>query len=178
MAGALRARRALKAEHMNARSRMQILADKLTSVASSGPFLAFHALWFSVWIAWNAGLLGLEPFDPFPFGFLTLVVSLEAIFLAIFILMSQSREAEIAELREEVTLQVDLRIEAEVTKTLQLVAGLYRRLNLELSDDPELREMLRPLDEKRIEADMKMQIQLAHGRDANGDRIKKSAKTP
>ena len=89
-----------------------------------------------------------------------MVVSLEAIFLSIFILMSQSRESEIAELREEVTLQVDLRIEEEVTKTLQLVAGLYRRLGHELGDDPQLREMLKPLNPARIEQEMKEQIRM------------------
>lgn len=176
MAGALHVRRALKAEHMQSRTRMQVVADTLTRFASSATFLAIHVLWFGVWIAWNSGILGLDPFDPFPFGFLTLVVSLEAIFLAIFILMSQSREAEIAELREEVTLQIDLRIEEEVTKTLQLVAGLYKRMGFELSEDPELREMLRPLDAARIERDMKEQIHLAHQRHA--DRPRQHRETP
>lgn len=161
--GALRARRALKAEHMGSRSRTQVLADALTRFASSATFLAIHGLWFLTWILWNTGALGFKPFDPFPFGLLTLVVSLEAIFLSIFILMSQSRESKIAELREEVTLQVDLRIEEEVTKTLQLVAGLYTRLGHELGDDPELRAMLKPLDAARIEQDMKEQIELAQG---------------
>jgi uncharacterized membrane protein len=171
MRGALRARRALKAEHTKRRTGMEILADALTGFASETPFLALHIIWFGVWISWNTGLLGLKPFDPFPFGLLTMVVSLEAIFLSIFILMSQSRESQIAELREEVTLQVDLRIEEEVTKTLQLVAGLYQRMGFELSDDTDLQEMLRPLDEKRIEADMKQQIQLARGKDSDGVRL-------
>lgn len=160
-AGALRARRALKAEHTRLRTPAQVLVDGLTRFASSAVFLAIHFVWFTIWILWNTGAFGTRPFDPFPFGLLTLVVSLEAIFLSIFILMSQSREAEIAELREEVTLQVDLRIEEEVTKTLQLVAGLYPRLGFEMGNDDELREMLRPLDEKRIEEEMRQQILLA-----------------
>lgn len=164
MAGALRTRRALKAEYMGERTRTQVLADALTRFASSALFLTIHGLWFGVWIIWNSGVLGTHAFDPFPFGLLTMVVSLEAIFLAIFILMSQSREAEVAELREEVTLQIDLRIEEEVTKTLQLVAGLYTRMGHELGSDPELRDMLRPLDAQRIERDMKQQILLAKER--------------
>ena len=159
--GTQRARRAIKAEHMAERTRMDLIADGLAAVGGSTPFLAIHVLWFLLWIPWNLGLFGVAPFDPFPFGLLTMVVSLEAIFLSIFVLMSQSREAKIAELREEVMLQVNLRIEQEVTKTLQLVAGLYTRLNLPRGDDPELEEMLRPLDSERIERDLIDQIAMA-----------------
>ena len=89
---------------------------------------------------------------------LTTIVSLEAIFLSIFVLMTQSRESRIGELREELTLQVNLRMEEEITKTLHLVAGLYSRLGLQLADDPELRTMLEPLDPKKIESDLTEQI--------------------
>ena len=121
----------------------------------------FHVVWFAGWILANTGALGIRPFDPFPFGLLTLIVSLEAIFLSIFVLMAQSRESTVAELREEVSLQVVLRMEEEVTKTLQLVAGLYTRLGHQVGDDPELREMLGPLDADEIERDLVDQIKAA-----------------
>jgi len=121
----------------------------------------FHAVWFIGWMLVNTGLVGIRPFDPFPFGLLTLVVSLEAIFLTIFVLMAQSHESAVAELREEVSLQVVLRMEEEVTKTLQLVAGLYTRLGHRVGDDPELREMLGPLDPDEIERDLMDQIKAA-----------------
>ena len=121
----------------------------------------FHVVWFAGWILANTGALGIRPFDPFPFGLLTLIVSLEAIFLSIFVLMAQSRESTVAELREEVSLQVVLRMEEEVTKTLQLVAGLYTRLAHQVGDDPELREMLGPLDADEIERDLVDQIKAA-----------------
>ena len=108
----------------------------------------------ALWMAWNLAAPLAMRFDPYPFGFLTLVVSLEAIFLAIFVLIGQSREAVIAELREELTLQVNLRMEAEVTKTLQLVAGLYTRLGHKIAEDEELREMLKALDAERLEQDL------------------------
>ncbi len=111
-------------------------------------------LWFAGWMLVNSGAVGIRPFDPFPFGLLTMIVSLEAIFLAIFVLMAQSRESTVAELREEVSLQVVLRMEEEVTKTLQLVAGLYARLGLKVGEDDELREMLGPLDAEDIERDL------------------------
>ena len=121
----------------------------------------FHVVWFAAWVLVNTGAVGVRPFDPFPFGLLTLIVSLEAIFLAIFVLMAQSRESTIAELREEVSLQVVLRMEEEVTKTLQLVAGLYTRLGQQVSEDPELREMLGPLDADEIERELIDQIKTA-----------------
>jgi uncharacterized membrane protein len=155
------AMRAIKAAHAAERTSLQRFADKLTRAASSAWFFTFHIAWFVLWIAWNIGALGLAPFDPFPFGLLTMVVSLEAIFLSIFVLMAQSRESAIAELREELTLQVNLRMEREVTKTLQLVAGLYTRLGHRLGEDPELAEMMAPLEPERIERELDEQIRAA-----------------
>jgi len=160
-AGTQQARHSLAADHASRRSRIERMADALTRAAASTPFLVFHVVWFGAWVLANTGMLGLEPFDPFPFGLLTLVVSLEAIFLSIFVLMAQSRESSVAELREEVSLQVVLRMEEEVTKTLQLVAGLYPRLGQQVANDPELQEMLGHLDADRIEQALIRQIEEA-----------------
>jgi uncharacterized membrane protein len=150
---------AVKAQHAKDRGPVERFAQLLNDVASSTPFLVVHVIWFLIWIPWNVGLLGLRPFDPYPFGLLTMIVSLEAIFLSIFVLLAQKREAAIAELREEIALQVGLWTELEVTKTLQLVTGLYRRLGHPIADDPDLKEMLRPLDVKGIENRLVMQIE-------------------
>jgi uncharacterized membrane protein len=150
--------RAIKAVHAADRTWMERAADVMTRIAASPWFLALHAVWFTAWIVVNSGATPLRAFDPYPFGFLTMVVSLEAIFLSIFVLMAQGRESAIAELREELTLQVNLRMEAEVTKTLQLMAGLYTRLGYKVGDDPELREMLQPLDSRRIERELMEQM--------------------
>ena len=152
---------AIKAQHARDRTTLQALADWLNEMAASSVFLGFHFVWFLVWIPWNVGLFGLKPFDPFPFGLLTMVVSLEAIFLSIFVLMAQKRESAIAELREEMSLQVALRLEEEMTKTLQLVAGLYTRLGHKVGEDPELHEMLQPLDLESIEKELVAQISTA-----------------
>ena len=157
-AGINKAFSAIKAQHAANRSSMEILADRMIGVASSTPFLVIHALLFVAWIVWNVPGLPLPRFDPYPYGMLTTIVSLEAIFLSIFVLMTQSRESRIGELREELTLQVNLRMEEEITKTLHLVAGLYARLNLALAEDPELRAMLEPLDPKKMETDLAEQI--------------------
>jgi uncharacterized membrane protein len=151
---------AVKTRLADERSATERLADRLTRIAASAGFLIAHVVWFAGWILLNLGLLGPKPFDPFPFGLLTMVVSLEAIFLSIFVLMTQSRESRIAELREEMTLEVDLRMEEEVTKTLQLVTGLYGRLGFEVSsDDDDLDEMLKPLDKEGIERELENQIE-------------------
>ena len=144
------------------RTSVERLADGLTRVAGAPAFLALHVVWFAAWVTWNA-VLARDPFDPYPFGFLTMVVSLEAIFLSIFVLMSQRRQSQIAELRDEMTLEIDMRTEEEVTKTLQLVAGLYGRLGLALSadDEAELRVMLQPLDRERLSAELSAQIERA-----------------
>src|SRR5215210_2230850 len=160
-AGINTAFRAIKAQHASNRSPMEVMADRMIGFASATPFLVIHVIVFIAWIYWNLPFSGLPKFDPYPYSMLTTIVSLEAIFLAIFVLMTQSRESRIGELREELTLQVNLRIEEEVTKTLHLVAGLYTRMGHTLSDDPELREMLQPLDPARIEREVTDQIHQA-----------------
>jgi uncharacterized membrane protein len=154
-----RAFQAVKAQHAGEQTPMQAFADWLTRVASSPGFFAVHVIGFAVWLFWNSTFSPLPKFDPFPYGFLTMVVSLEAIFLSIFVLMSQGRESAIGELREELTLQVNLRIEEEVTKTLHLVAGLYTRMGHTISHDPELTEMLQPLDPGKMEREVTEQIE-------------------
>src|SRR5688572_9551499 len=153
-AGINTAFRAIKAQHAANRSPMEVMADRMIGVASATPFLVTHAIIFMAWIWWNLPISGLPQFDPYPYGMLTMTVSLEAIFLSIFVLRTQSREARIGELREELTLQVNLRMEEEITKTLHLVAGLYSRLGLVLADDPGLKPMLEPLDPKKMETDL------------------------
>jgi uncharacterized membrane protein len=157
-AGINTAFRAIKAQHASNRSPMEVMADRMIGFASSTPFLVIHAFAFIAWIFWNLPISGLPQFDPYPYGMLTMTVSLEAIFLSIFVLMAQKRESAIAELREEMSLQVGLRLELEVTKALQLLAGLYTRLGHKVGEDPELMEMLEPLDVAAIERELTAQI--------------------
>ena len=90
--------------------------------------------------------------------------------------MAQKRESAIAELREELALQVNLRIEEEMTKTLQLVAGLYTRLGHRMAEDPELTDMMQPLDVLGLERALQSQIaDAAAARRATGKRKKSSS---
>jgi uncharacterized membrane protein len=77
-------------------------------------------MWFAVRILANVGWFGIEPFDPFPFGLLTTIVSLEAIFLSTFVLVSQNRQSAIADRRAQLDLQINLLAEYEVTRLLKL----------------------------------------------------------
>lgn len=89
------------------------IADGIAAFSGSMPFLTINALWFVVWIVWNT-TPRLSHFDPYPFGFLTMVVSLEAIFLSIFVLISQNRQAEKDRLRNDTEYNVNLKAELEV----------------------------------------------------------------
>lgn len=154
----VRARRAVKAAHAAERTRAERFADTLTVLSSSTPFLLLHLAWFGAWIAWNTPALGFPVFDPFPYGLLTMVVSLEAIVLSSLVLLAQRRDLQLSELREEMQLQVLLRTEEEVTKTLQIVAALYESMGHDLSQDDELQEMLKPLDADEVERDLTAQL--------------------
>ena len=101
-------------------------ADKITNFAGTMSFVYIHSVWFGLWVLINLGLLGASlKFDGFPFGLLTLIVSLEAIFLSTFVMISQNRQADAAEKRSELDYQTDVKAEKEIDiimKTLQRVA--------------------------------------------------------
>lgn len=92
---------------------LQRISDWLAWFAGSVPFLLIHAAWFAVWILLNTLVLPL-PFDPFPFGLLTMIVSLEAIFLACFVLISQNRQAQKDKVRGDIEYEVNVKAELEV----------------------------------------------------------------
>ena len=106
----------------------------MTRGAASTPFLVFHVVWFAGWILLNTGVVGVRPFDPFPFGLLTLIVSLEAIFLSIFVLMSQNRAARLADRRAHLDLQIDLLAERELTAMLHMLRALCAKQEVVLDD--------------------------------------------
>lgn len=76
------------------------IAELISDFAGSMNFAYFHAIWFGGWILLNSGIFGLKAFDPFPYGLLTMIVSLEAIFLSTFIMINQNRQALIDQYRE------------------------------------------------------------------------------
>jgi len=151
--------KSFKAKADAKRTPAEKFADWLTAKFGSVWFLALNALWFFVWILINTGLVpGVEPFDPFPFGLLTMVVSLEAIFLAIVVLISQNREARIGELREEIELQIDTITETEMTKLINLMVMLMEKEGIKVDNDPELKRMLKPTDNNALERSLEKEL--------------------
>ena len=88
------------------------LADRITAFAGSLRFVYLYAVWFALWIIVNVGVFGQsDEFDKFPFGLLTMIVSLEAIFLSTFVMVSQNRQAARSDVRSELDFEANLRSE-------------------------------------------------------------------
>jgi uncharacterized membrane protein len=135
-----------------ARSTAEQVSDWIACTAGSGPVLALHVVWFGGWVTVNAGAIpGIAPFDPFPFPFLAMTVSLEAIFLALFVLASQNRLARQADKRSHLNLQIDLLAEREMTAVLQLLQDIARHLEVHTTVTPEhLRDLIKKTDVRRL----------------------------
>lgn len=88
------------------------VADVVTNFSGSLNFVYLHSVWFGVWIVLNIGLIGAGlQFDKYPFGLLTMIVSLEAIFLSTFVMVSQNRQAMRTEIRSKLDFEANLRSE-------------------------------------------------------------------
>ena len=122
-------------------------SDTIARVAGTPWFAWLHVVWFAAWVGWNAGLVpGWRPIDPFPFSFLTLVVSLEAIFLSIFVLISQNNLTRQSERRAHLDLQINLLAEQESTKTVALLERIAQHLNVPVPAEPSESELAAPTD--------------------------------
>jgi CRP/FNR family transcriptional regulator, cyclic AMP receptor protein len=98
------------------RTALQRSADWIAEFSGSIPFLGIHLVFFAAWIAMNVGegIPGIPMFDPFPFGLLTMAVSLEAIILSVFVLLSQNRQATKERVRSDIEYDVNLKAELEI----------------------------------------------------------------
>ncbi len=128
----------LQRRDRQAMSRSDRIADGVTAFCGSMPFVYVHVVWFVAWVALNRGVFALTPFDPFPFGFLTMLVSLEAIFLATFVLISQNRQALQTDRRSKIDLQLNVIAEQEVTTILRVLDLISAHLGVDLTADPDL----------------------------------------
>jgi CRP/FNR family transcriptional regulator, cyclic AMP receptor protein len=136
------ASRNVNTEVEDRRTKVEKIADWIAEFSGSIPFLLLHIVFFAVWILLNVHWLpGWTPpmFDPFPFGLLTMVVSLEAIILSVFVLLSQTRQAEKDRIRGDIEYEVNLKAELEVAQLHEKMDYLHteslRRLD-------ELRQMI------------------------------------
>lgn len=134
------AMRRLEDSALAKRSVADHMAAFVARFGGSMSFVWVHMLLFTGWIIFNTWP-GLPHFDPYPFTFLTLVVSLEAIFLSSFILISQNYEMRITERRNQLDLQINLLSEQENTKMLQMLARIARQVGADCDDDPEIQAL-------------------------------------
>src|SRR5947209_13905249 len=106
-------------------------------------FVLIHSFLFIGWFVINLSVIPWIPaFDPYPFMFLSMFVSIEGVLLTTFVLMKQNRMSKRADARNQLNLQVDLLSEKEVTKILQMLRTVCDHLGLEQqADEPEVREL-------------------------------------
>ena len=122
-------------ELQDQRTVVQRAADWIADFSGSMPFLAGNAALFFVWIALNLNWIpGISAFDPFPFGLLTMAVSLEAIFLSIFVLISQNRQAAKDHVRSDIEYDVNLKAELEIAHLHLKVDRLHSDLLAKLAE--------------------------------------------
>lgn len=135
-------------------------ADWLIRNVGSVPFLLFHVVLFTIWLLINFHIFPfVEPWDPFPFGLLTMIMTLEQSLLTIFIIISQNRASEIADLRNEIDLQVNVLAEEEISKALTLLRLIGGKLNIdEITNDQELRAMEGRIDLAAIERQTEQEL--------------------
>ena len=125
------------------RSVVDRLADAIGGFSGSMTFVGIHVVWFGTWILLNSLPLGVRHWDPYPFILLAMIVSVEGVLLSTFVLMKQNRMQRQSDIRAHLDLQVNLLAEKEVTKTLQLLEAIARKLDIDpaLLNDAELQEM-------------------------------------
>ena len=131
------------------RTRADRLAEKIASFCGSMTFVWMNAIWFGGWILLNV-IPGIPHVDPFPFTFLTLVVSLEAIFLSTFILISQNLDSRISERRSHLDLQLNLLSEQENTKMIVMLHAIAAKVGADLTQDPHLNALSEETEPERL----------------------------
>ncbi|GAC1526640.1 MAG: DUF1003 domain-containing protein [Ramlibacter sp.] len=140
----------LRAKSAQDRGLQDRLADSITFRSGRLSFVYLHAIWFGAWILANTGWLGVRVFDPFPYGLLTMIVSLEAIFLSTFVLISQNRLSEEADRRADLDLHVGMLAETELTMALKMLHAIQDHLGMEVKDADELADLELPTNPEDV----------------------------
>jgi uncharacterized membrane protein len=150
----------LEEEFLEQRTLSDRIADAMAGFTGSIVFVIWHALWFLGWVVINTGYVpGIPPFDPFPFVFLNMIVSLEAVLLSTFVLMKQNRMSWRADHRAHLNLQIDLLAEKENTKVLQLLQQVCHHLGLEEPTiDKEIKELSQQTAVEKLARELKERL--------------------
>lgn len=158
----------IEREALQRRSTAERLGDLIATQAGRMWFILLHALWFLLWIGLNAGWGSRARFDPFPFSLLTTIVSLEAIFLSLFILMSQNRSARQTDQRSHLDLQINLLSEHENTKMLKMLQALCAHHGLAAGADPEIGDLAARTKPQEVLQELAETIPTPENTDASG----------
>jgi uncharacterized membrane protein len=135
------------------------LGDAIAGFVGTMAFVLCHALGLLLWIVINSGAFPLKPFDPYPYTLLTMIVSLEGVIIATFVLMKQNRMSRRSDQRDHLNLQIDLLAEKEITKMLQLQRLICERLGIEEAcRDEEVREFSQHTAVEAIARDLETKI--------------------
>jgi uncharacterized membrane protein len=145
------------------RSKIDRITDAIAGFCGNIAFVWVHVAWFGGWIAINTST-GLKHIDPFPFALLTLVTSLEAIFLTTFVLISQNRQGLIAERRNHLDLQINLISEQENSKMLAMLSEVMLHLGIS-GKDPEANILQETTHPEEMAQQIKETIEQSSDRD-------------
>jgi len=137
---------------LNRRSVSERFGDLVSTQAGRMWFIVIHVMWFALWIGLN--LPARHSFDPFPYALLTMIVSLESIFLSLFILMSQNRATKQADQRAHLDLQINLLAEHENTKMLRMLQALCKHHHLTEAHDPEIAQLVERTEPQQVFQDL------------------------
>ena len=122
----------------------------ITDSLGSIKFLCFCIVFFILWISWNLNFLpGLKPFDRYPFPALEMIVSIFAIILSVSVLISQNRQGKMEKVRQQVEFEVNVRAENEVTKVLQMLHEMQKKMGINIKDS-ELETMKENIDLQQL----------------------------
>lgn len=138
--------------------------DVITGFCGKIAFVWVHVVWFAAWAGYNAlpHLPRRWRFDPFPWPLLLIIISLESIFLATFILISQNRQNRLAERRSHLDLQINLLSEQENTKMLTMLEAIVHHFNIP-DGDPEVSVLAEATEPERLVRQIEKVIERERG---------------
>jgi uncharacterized membrane protein len=150
----------LEKEALHHRTAAERISDAITKFIGSMACVLLHVVWFAVWVLVNLNLIpGVSPFDPFPFGILTLIVSAEGVLLAIFILVSQNRMTRQSDRRAHLDLQVSMLAEQELTLMLQMQQRICKQLGIDVEGPKEeVQQFAQMTDVQHLVDELKEQL--------------------
>jgi uncharacterized membrane protein len=136
-----------------------LVARFLTKFFGSAWFLNANIIFIFIWIVWNIGLIpGLHPFDPYPFSLLPMIASLAAVLLAIVVLINQNEQGKMADIRQRIDFEINVRAETEITKILKMLDEFNGKLGV-IKADEELEKMKEKIDIAEIKEDIEQGIE-------------------